>query len=396
MTKDIPLSKITPPVLPKVYLRTRLFRQLDKLQDRQLIWVEGPPGAGKTTLVCSYLDNRDIPYLWYQLDKEDSNSATFFHYLGLAGKKQISRKRQALPHLTPEYHDNELAFSRHFFKELFDRLQAPFALVLDNYQEISKDAKLHETLRECLGQLPPDSLIIAISRSNPPAALARIQTNQAMAVVGWKDLALTQDESKGIAKLWGLREPLKDVLSNLHGKVEDWAAGLVLILDSFNNGRLNPQALKDTSQIGLFDYFASEILEHTTPEEQEFLLKTAFLNNMTVPMAKTLTGNSNAGKILSSLNQHHYFTEQLAKSEVIYRYHPLFREFLITRAKQKFSPSQLTDIQNQAAILLEENGQTEAAVAMLMNTKNWEHLIPLVCKQAPQLLTQGRNQTLDE
>ncbi|MCU0580757.1 MAG: hypothetical protein MUF69_14650, partial [Desulfobacterota bacterium] len=55
------------PVLPKALPRERLFRQLDRFQDGPAIWVSGPAGSGKTTLVSSYLQDRRIPNLWYQV-----------------------------------------------------------------------------------------------------------------------------------------------------------------------------------------------------------------------------------------------------------------------------------------------------------------------------------------
>jgi ATP/maltotriose-dependent transcriptional regulator MalT len=59
------LAKITRPRLPRVLERERLFRLLDGCRDHPVIWVTGPAGAGKTTLIASYLDSRKFPCLWY-------------------------------------------------------------------------------------------------------------------------------------------------------------------------------------------------------------------------------------------------------------------------------------------------------------------------------------------
>jgi len=275
-------------------------------------------------------------------------------------------------------------------------MQSPFALVLDNYQEIPGDAKIHEIIRDCLAQLPQEGMLFVISRNSPPAALARTQANQEMTVLGWKDLSLTADESRGIAKLWRLKQPLKEVLNNLHGQAEGWVAGLVLMLDSFNSGRVSPQAIRDTTKASLFDYFASEILEHTKPDTWEFLLKTAFLGSMTAKSATALTGNKDTAKILSDLNRQYYFTEKYVKTETVYQHHSLFREFLIERAKQQFPPDQLVEIQNKAAEILIENEQPETAAGLLIETRNWEGLISIACDHAPSLLKQGRSQTLED
>ena len=48
-----------------------------------VIWLVGPPGAGKTTLVASWLAARRGRQLWMQLDPGDGDVASFFHYLAL-------------------------------------------------------------------------------------------------------------------------------------------------------------------------------------------------------------------------------------------------------------------------------------------------------------------------
>jgi ATP/maltotriose-dependent transcriptional regulator MalT len=51
------------------------------MRERPVIWIAGPAGCGKTTLVSSYLEARGIPCLWDQIDQGDADPATFFYYL---------------------------------------------------------------------------------------------------------------------------------------------------------------------------------------------------------------------------------------------------------------------------------------------------------------------------
>jgi len=53
------LAKLTRPRLHGAVARERLFAQLDGARaGRSAVCVVGPPGAGKTTLVASWLDAR--------------------------------------------------------------------------------------------------------------------------------------------------------------------------------------------------------------------------------------------------------------------------------------------------------------------------------------------------
>jgi len=92
---------------------------------------------------------RRLRTIWYRVHEEDVDPATFFHYFGMAVDAVAPRKRRAaLPHLTPEYLLNLPAFSRRYFEQVYQRLQAPALLVLDNYQEVPREAALHEVIRE--------------------------------------------------------------------------------------------------------------------------------------------------------------------------------------------------------------------------------------------------------
>jgi ATP/maltotriose-dependent transcriptional regulator MalT len=106
--------------------RERLFARLDYAREQhKSICVVGPPGAGKTTLVASWLDARRLQGIWYQVDAGDADLATFFYHLAEAAGPFSNGKQRHLPALTPEYLDNIAGFTRRFFRDLYARLPAP-------------------------------------------------------------------------------------------------------------------------------------------------------------------------------------------------------------------------------------------------------------------------------
>ncbi|MGH2668574.1 MAG: AAA family ATPase, partial [bacterium] len=148
------LAKLTCPDARRALARPRLFDALDAARKRRIVWVEGPPGTGKTVLLSSYLNARKLGKLWYQLDAGDGDIATFFHYLGLAAQKAAPRHRKPLPAFSLEYLPGLPIFTRCYVEALGARLKPPFVMVLDNYEQVPSEAPLHEVLGEAVAALP--------------------------------------------------------------------------------------------------------------------------------------------------------------------------------------------------------------------------------------------------
>src|SRR5690242_1010980 len=134
MARRLPqqLAKLTRPRLHGAVARGRLFEILDQARERPIIWVWGPPGAGKTTVVASYVEHAQASTIWYQIDAADSDPATFFYYLVQALAVVEAPRATPLPLFTPEYLPDLDGFSRRFFRGVFARLVQGSLLVLDN------------------------------------------------------------------------------------------------------------------------------------------------------------------------------------------------------------------------------------------------------------------------
>lgn len=390
------IAKTTRPNLAGVYARNRLFRLLDRARRRPILWISGPAGSGKTTLVASYLDARKLPSLWYQVDEDDGDAATFFYYMGLAARQAAPGYRRPLPLLKPEYRAGLPAFTRRYFQELYRRLKPPFAVVFDDYHEVLPDSSLHEVARYAFGEIPEGANVIVISRGDPPSSLARLRANHAIEILGWEALRLTHEETEGIVPLQGAGKLSRAAVRRLHEKTEGWIAGLVLMLESTRVEDAAPTSASEFFPQVVFDYFAEEIFQKQEEKMRSFLLETVFLNGTTAGLAADLTGLREADSMLSSLNRNNYFTERRLRSEPVYQYHPLFREFLLARAKATFSRTRLVQVQQRAAALLASTGRVEDAATLLREAGDWRGFARLIVRQAPSLMAQGRISTVQE
>jgi ATP/maltotriose-dependent transcriptional regulator MalT len=88
----ITLAKFSRPRLYDVLRRERLFARLDAAREHPIVWIAAPPGAGKSTLIASYVEARKAPGIWFQVDAGDADPGTFFHYLAAAATDVVRAK----------------------------------------------------------------------------------------------------------------------------------------------------------------------------------------------------------------------------------------------------------------------------------------------------------------
>ena len=392
------LGKFTRPQPAGALARERLFRALDELRGHPAAWIAGAPGSGKTTLASTYVRQRRLRTLWYRVQEEDADPATFFHYFGLAVAAAAPGSRAAaLPHLAPEYLLNLPVFARRYFEQVYARLKAPCAVVLDDYQEVPTGSGLHEVVRQMLEFLPPGLNLIVLSRAEPPPAFAALRARGSIALLGAQDLMLTAAECGEIAQLRGV-EIDGPALQELHQRTQGWAAGVVLALEQKTpaDGALLPAGA--APQV-LFDYFAGDIFGKMPADTQALLLKASFLPSMAAHRVVELTGQPRADRVLAELARSNYFTLKLAQVHgappAVYQFHPLFREFLQRRAQDTLAAAELVRLRQRAAALLASDGETAEAVALLLAAGDWEAAVRLMHEHAQPMLRQGRGRVLE-
>ena len=405
--EDPSIAKIVRPGAKGIYPRKRLFRLLDRGRRFPIIWITGPPGSGKTSLAASYLDARKLPCLWYQVDQRDADIASFFYYMGMAAMKVVPRKGKPLPLLTPEYLSGIPAFTRRYFEGLYGRLTLPrppsrkgsrgeFIVVLDNYQDVSGSTAFHEMVAQGFDVIPEGIHVMVLSRNELPPQLARLRANNKISLLGWEDLQFTVGETREILRTKGKKRLVPETLLELRKKTEGWAAGLILILLDLRFRKIDYLSTSAFPTREIYNYFAIEIFDKMPKETQEFLLKTTFFPRMTAEMAERLTGVRNSVEILYDLSEHHYFTEKYLDGNPVYQYHPLFREFLLSRAQGSLGADGVSLVRHNAAVLLEESGRPEEAAALFRDAEDWEGLVRLLLRWAQSLIPQGRYRTLEK
>lgn len=82
MKSFVNISKISPPVLPRILDRSRLLDLLERNKNKKLILILGRAAQGKSTLAASYVRSSKTPFAWINLAEEDSDPVNLFYLMG--------------------------------------------------------------------------------------------------------------------------------------------------------------------------------------------------------------------------------------------------------------------------------------------------------------------------
>lgn len=400
-------AKTTPPSCAGLYPRASLFERLDACAPGSAVWICGPAGSGKSSLLASYLTARHQRTLWYRVDEGDADLGSFFHYLGAAACNAFGIAAGDLPRFGERHRADAERFGRDFFRALHAAAGGGIALVFDGLHKASGDA-LQAVVRQAIDETPAGNRIFVSSRAAPGDGYARLLMNRGVTVLGWDELRLAASEIAAMAELAACGLDAAEV-HELHERSGGWAAGVTLMLQGRADGHRAvggaPFRIEADHEV-MFQYFAEEVFAQTEPAMRTFMLRTAWLPWIPERVAQGFAPN--AATILATLRGRHYFTDRLDHSARhpesagaagtepgAYRYHDLFRAFLRAWATRNLDAEAVASMRIAAADVCAREGMLETAIELYVAEARWCEAAALLTLHGEHLLKQGRHATLE-
>jgi LuxR family transcriptional regulator, maltose regulon positive regulatory protein len=394
-------TKFMPPPVEGALPRPHLIQWLDGQHDRRLVLVSAPPGYGKTTLLSNFLAVHSGPSAWYQLEASDSDPTVFLTYLIEAirrsrWKKAAKLGQNALALLnSPEAGMASQRVLTVLINELNEQVLDRFVIVLEDYHAIASPV-VHQLVDYLLDNAPAALQLIISTRADPPLALARLRARGLLAELRAIDLRFRNNEVTELFKrdTHGLSS---ENLSLLGEKTEGWAAGLQIVRNTLAGQ--NPDATREIiaslsgSHRFVFEYLTEEVFRRLPQEKQKFLLQTSVLSQMDAASCNYIAGVKNSQDVLEELEKQNLFLTSLDSERRWYRYHFLFREFLLSRLHREFG-EQSQGLEGSAGKYYEEHREWEASFLHFVNAQDSESAARVALKFASDYVERGRVEVL--
>jgi len=403
---------LVPRPRPDLLPRPRLLDWLESNSDKRLILLSAPAGYGKTTLLADFINASNRPFAWYTLDAQDSDPTVFLTYL-IESLRSMKRAPETLTRAVGQTAQSLLDSAETtispqrvltvLINELAEQIEIPWLIVLEDYHYVTSPV-VHQLMDFLLENAPDGLRIVLSTRSDPPIALARLRARGQLAELRTSSLRFREDE---VSK-WMSANFLKlsnDNLNLLSEKTEGWIAALQIVRSSLSgrdaegvNAMLS--GLSGSQQF-VFDYLADEVFKRLPEDVQEFLLRTSILQQMDASACNAVAGVQNAQSILDGLEKQNLFVTSLDSQKKWYRYHYLFREFLLSRLQRVetesivgFTLSRVEGLERIAGVHYESRGELEVAFSHYVNAHDHESAARVVSIFASDYVERGRVEVL--
>ncbi len=389
-------SKLRPPRLNHVLLRPRLLSRANPVNKLKLVNICAGPGFGKTTLMAQIAQAFEGNSVWYQIDNLDRDPAVFLRHLiaGIthAGGFDSTRARSRMNETTDFIREGESIIAV-FIDELSEQSGRPLLICFDDFHLFDEMEHAPRLVEYLIQNLPENVRVAIASRSVPKLSLGRLRSHGTLCDFGERELQFNLDELKELVDKWEIKTTA-DAVAQLHKSTEGWAAGLVLTENYLRSGNQAPDLFSQRQlQQNVYEYLAEEVLNNQPPEIQDFLMKAALIDPIDPSICRMALDMDDAARILEQAERHNLFTARLDDA-AFYRYHPLFREFLLARLQTEAGEDSVENIRIKYAEAFIVHGKEKEAIDQYLEVSHFDEAVELIEKVGNGLLHKGEHQTL--
>ena len=360
-----------------------------RAESRRVVGVTAPAGYGKSTLLSEWAAAEDRRVAWVSLDRLDDDPAALLSVLAAAFGRLAG-----LPDLATEVGGLGVSTLGRAAPRLAAALRTspfPFVLMLDDLHELRLPA-CHDVLSVIISGIPPGSQLVAASRAEQPH-VPRLRVYGDVLELGVDDLAL---DAAAATAIFSQEEVhlTPELAREVTTRTEGWPVGLYLAARIAHVSDGDVLAITGDDRY-VADFLYREALQQLPEAAQRFLRRTAVLDQLGAGLCDAVLEDTGSDAQLRALEATGMFVVPLDRHHGWYRYHGLFREFLVAELR-RVEPEVMEKLHLRAADWYEVNGSPALAVEHLLSTRERDRCVhaltalALPTYQAGQLSTVQR------
>jgi LuxR family transcriptional regulator, maltose regulon positive regulatory protein len=397
-------TKLLPPrAVTELLQRPRLTKKLQANLGSPITMVAADAGCGKTTLIADFVRSQTRPTVWYQLDHTDADPVVFLGYIAHGIRNLYPSFGEAIFPYLSEANEEVLRFPERsadlLINEILQSVEQPFILVLDDYHHIGRDTIVHKLVDRLLQYSSDLVHLIITTRDVPPLATMRRKTQFAALVITRDDLLFTDDEVKELFKQT-LNVELKDAeIAEYRDRTQGWITALQLVrqvaeqeMHSANGpAALDLHDILQQSERDIFDYFAEEVFSRESTDTQRLLMNLSLLESLQLDLCSALFPELRCSATLPELAQKNVFLTVAGDRQTgeEYRFHPLFRAFLVRRLRSDVGQARVAEERNRIADHFLKNRKWEVALPYLIDARNFDRAASVIAETGNEWIAAG-------
>ena len=354
----------------------------------RIVGITAPAGYGKSTLLAEWADCEDRRVGAVSFDRFDDDPIALLVLLA-----------SAYARIDPEGADlrvevrgvgvSVLGRAAPRLAAAFSACPVPFVLLLDDVHEL-RSPDCQDVLGLVIAKIPDGSQLVAASRWEQPH-LPRLRVSGDALALDARDLALDVDGAQQIFSQAQV-SLTPEAATEVTARTEGWPAGLYLAAQIAAEGGTSTLTVSGDDRY-VADYLYRESLANQPDDVQRFLRRTAVLDHLCGPLCDAVVGTSDSAEQLRRLEASSLFMVPLDRQREWYRYHALFREFLLAELRRR-EPDMVDVLHLRAADWYESNGSPAMAVEHLLRTAERHRAAQLATELSQPLYNAGRLSTL--
>lgn len=350
--------------------------------------VTAPSGYGKSSFLAEWAAAEKRGVGWVSLDRFDDDAVKLLTLLASAFVRATGGDGRLIADMRGH---GVSALGRAAPRLALALRESPrdFVLMIDDLHELATPA-CQDVLSVVIDAIPPGSQIVTASRHEQPH-LARLRAAGQTVEFGADSLTLDAD---GARKIFAEAEvPLTPELADaVTERTEGWPVGLYLAA-VIAHDNAEGTALISGDDRYVADYLYRESLASLPEDVQRFLRCTAVLDQFSGELCDAVLDVLGSQARLRELEGSNVFLIPLDRRREWYRYHPLFREFLLSELR-RVDPGRVAELHVRAAEWYEQNGSPAKAIEHLLETPDRTNSVRLVAEHAMATFQAGQMGTV--